>query len=359
MRTTRQKLFDDLYFGFEYWWSGLFNNLATRQAIRGRKFGPEFDREFKNTVLPYWAQFGLKPKKYWFKYLNMLTGSMDPRYIPHTLFMSKIVPHFDTPHYVRQLADKNLHSILFPTVKRPETVFKRIKNSFMNDDFSYITRQEAYDRLKQEGAYVIKPTRDSGQGTDVRFFHAKESDAEIEKLLAPYQETDYIVQKAVVQHPMLSDFNESSLNTVRIVTLVFQDKPYILSTILRIGAAGSKVDNVSKGGYQCTIQPDGRLEKLAYTDRSGQGVLVEENDKGMRWEDYVIPSFEKIRATAMDLAVKLPHLKLIGWDFAIDPDGDPVLIEFNSQISQNQATCGPTFGELTESVLAEVFGRKN
>lgn len=358
MLSRRQRIFDKVYSGFEYWWSPLFANFASYRRSRKFNAGPEFDKAFKESIRPYWAQFGVKAKKHWFKNLYKLTGSLDPRYIPHPLFFGKIVPHFDNPLYVRQLADKNLHGLLFPTLKRPETVFRHIEGSYTLDDFTPITREEAFARLKQEGSYVIKPTRDSGQGTDVRFFHAMENDADIETLLKPYQSIDFIVQHAVVQYAMLSNFNESSLNTLRIVTLVYQDTPYILSSILRIGGAGSKVDNVSKGGYQCTIRPDGRLEKLAYTDRSGKAEMVEENDKGMRWEDYAIPNFEKICETAKDLALKLPHLKLIGWDFALDENGEIVLIEFNCQIGQNQATCGPTFGDITEGVLAEVFGKK-
>lgn len=358
MLTFRQRVFDKVYHDFEYWWFPIFSNRDLHRAARKMDIGPEFEAAFKESIRPYWAQFGVKVKKYWFKHLYNLTGSLDPRYIPHALFFGKIVPHFDNPMYIRQLADKNLHGILFPTLKRPETIFRRIDRSYTNDDFTPITKEEAFARLKQEGAYVIKPTRDSGQGTDVRFFHALENDAAIEELLKPYTGIDYIIQRAVVQHSMLSDFNASSLNTLRIVTLVFQDKPYILSSILRIGGSGSKVDNVSKGGYQCTIQPDGHLEKLAYTNRSGKSQMVETNDKGMRWEDYSIPNFDKIRATAMDLALKLPHLKLIGWDFALDENGEIVLIEFNCQIGQNQATCGPTFGDITDGVLEEVFGKK-
>lgn len=359
MRSFREKLFDDFFYGFDSWWYPLFNDKALRRLVGYKDFGPEFNAAYKNEIRPYWAQFGVRTKKYWFKYLYQLSGSTDPRYIPHSLFMKRIVPYFDNPIYIRQLADKNLHTLMFPTVKRPETVFKRIKNSYLEDDFLPITKEEAYARLKREGSYIIKPTRDSSQGTDVRFFTAFSSDDEIDALLRNYDgKTDYIIQRAVVQHPGLARFNASSLNTLRIVTLVFRDKPYILSSILRIGGSGSRVDNVSKGGYQCTVKPDGSLEPLAYTCRSGKDEMVEENENGLRWADCAVPSFDRVRETALDLAARMPHLKLIGWDLAVDDEGDVVLIEFNSQIGQNQATCGPTFGDLTDDVLTEVFGRK-
>jgi len=356
MRSFRQRVFDSFFYGFDNWWYPMFNNIWLMYHYGFKRCGPEFNRDYREKIRPYWAGYGVRVKKHWFKYLYKLSGSTDPRYIPHNLFLGKIVPYFDDSMYIRQLADKNLHTILFPNVKRPETVFKRIGHSYLEDDFVPITKEEAYARLKQPGDYIIKPTRDSGQGADIRFFRSMQTDEEIDGLLKLYDgKTDYIIQHTVAQHPAFARLNGSSLNTMRIVTLVFRDKPYILSSILRIGGSGSRVDNVSKGGYQCTIRPDGTLEPLAYTSRSGKSEMVEENEDGLRWADFTVPCFEKVRETALDLAVHLPHLKLIGWDLALDENGDVVLIEFNCQIGQNQATCGPTFGDITEDVLTDVF----
>lgn len=360
MRTRRQRMFDSLYYNLELWLVARYNDRSIFNAIGMKSFGPEFNTAFREKIRPYWARFGVRVKKLWFKDLYHLTGSTDPRYIPQSLFHEKILPHFDEPAYVRQLADKNLHTLLFPAIRRPETIFKCIGRSYMEDDFLPIPREEAVSRLKQEGDFVIKPSRDSGQGSDIQFFRGPLSDSELESLLSAYDgKTDYIVQRAVRQHPDLARFNPSSLNTLRIVTLVFEDRPYILSSILRIGGPGSHVDNVSKGGYQCTIRPDGHLEPLAYAYRNGQGAMVADNGAGIRWGDCSIPGFDEVRRTAMDLALRLPHLKLIGWDLALDEQGRIVLIEFNCQIDQNQATCGPTFGDLTEDVLSDVFGKKS
>lgn len=357
---------DRFFFNFEYWWFPMWNRYYFWKMYAFKNMGAEFNNAWKTKIRPYWKRYVSHPQKSVHKYLYELNGSTDPRYIPHCIFFGNILPYFDEPMYVRQMVDKNLHTLLFPSIKRPETVFKHIKNSFLNDDFTPITKEEAYERLHQEGDYIIKPTRDTGMGADVRFFHAPLTDEQIDELLSLYErKTDYIIQRAVRQHKDLARFNESSLNTIRLVTLVFHDKTYILSTILRVGGKGSHVDNVSKGGYQCTLRPDGdgRLEPLAWTHRDGQGKLVETNDEGLRFGDCIVPNFDKIRNTVIDLATRMPHLKLIGWDIALDEEGEPVLIEFNCQIGQNQATCGPTFADLTEDVLTEVFlssrGKKN
>ena len=358
MSTKRQELYDRLYYKFPRWYQSLFANYALIATTIRQHCDKNFHEAFRHVIRPYWKQYGVRVKKYWYKYLYELSGELNPRYLPHILFSRDIVPHFDNPMFIRQLADKNLHSLLFPTVKRPSTIFKYMDGAFRDDDLSRISEQEAFARLQSVDSFIVKPTRDTGQGKNVLLVKASKDIESLKEILAPYQAHDFIVQKIVSQHPSIAKFNPTSLNTIRIVTLVFHNEVHVLSSILRIGSKNSTVDNVSAGGYQCTILPDGTLDKLAYHPPKGnESPFVEKNDDGLYFGGFAVPSFDRILETTKTLAAKMPHLQLIGWDVAVDEDGDVVLIEFNSEIGQNQATCGPTFGALTEDVLAEVYGK--
>ncbi len=358
MSTDRRELYDRLYYWFPNWYGYLFLTATEILAISGQKYDKAFHETFRHTIRPYWKKYGIRARKHWYKYLYTLSGELSPRYIPHALFSRYIVPHFDNPAFIRQLSDKNLHSLLFPTTKRPATIFKYMDGAFRNDDLSPLSEEEAFARPQLAGSFIVKPTRDTGQGKNVRLFEAGMELEAVKKELAAYRDHDFIVQEIVSQHPAIAHFNTTSLNTIRVVTLFFQGKVHILSTILRIGSKNSKVDNVSQGGYQCTILPDGTLDKLAYhPPKNNESPFVEETDDGIRFGGFAVPSFDKVIGTATTLAAKMPHLHLIGWDLAVDEEGDVVLIELNSEIGQNQATCGPTFGDITEDVLAEVFGK--
>ena len=48
---------------------------------------------------------------------------------------------------------------------------------------------------------------------------------------------NFIVQEAVKQHAVLAALNPSSLNTIRVVSFLFEGTIYILSSILRMGAS--------------------------------------------------------------------------------------------------------------------------
>ncbi|MBO4556686.1 MAG: hypothetical protein J5706_07990, partial [Elusimicrobiales bacterium] len=80
---------------------------------------------------------------------------------------------------------------------------------------------------------------------------------------------------------------------------------------------------------------------------------------GVKYKDFVIPNYIGIIETIKRLHCQLPYFNIVGWDFTVDELGDPVLIEFNLKPAQNQIGCGlPTFGELTDEVLEDVFIKK-
>ena len=355
MRFDRKLFVDNIYYGIDQWISRFARNHRGRTSVRGLTFDKSFYSTYKNQILPYWKKYGIRPKIFWYKWYYHLTGELDPRYIPDDIHHHYIIPYFDDRAFVKTLTDKNLASLLFPGVNRPQTLFKYSARCYCEDDFTPISRDEAFRRLSQEGHYIIKPTRRTGEGTGISFFRAPANDDAVNTVLDKCETMDCIVQHVMVQHPALAAFNLTSVNTIRVVTMVLHGEAHILSAILRIGQAGSQVDNVSKGGYQAVIQPDGTLAKYAYTHEGGQHKHVTQTLSGTVFEGAVIPNWKEVQRTAKDLALKLPHLKLIGWDLSLDEQGRVTLIEFNCHFGQNQENCGPTFGDMTETVLDEVF----
>jgi len=361
MRTRKQQLYDIVYYRLERWIYTQFLNQNTRKRLRGIKFDRAFYQEYKKTIRPYWRKYGVKPDIVWAKFFYTLTGSMDPRYIPSDIFARNIIPHFNQFPYMGPLADKNLNNMVFPTIKRPETAFKYVSGIYRLDDFSIITREEALARIDPNKKYIIKPSCFSHSGSEVKVFSGSLGAEELSAFLKQYDDSDYIVQGFIVQHPDLAVLNPTSVNTLRVATLLLNGKTHLLpASVLRIGGTGSTVDNVGAGGYQCPILPDGRLNKTAFTKKSADsrfGEFVEETSSGLRFEDFKVPSYDKVCATVLDLAGRIPHVGYIAWDIAIDESGDPVLVEFNIHApGHSQENCGPTFGDMTEAVLDEVFG---
>ena len=313
-------------------------------------------KDFHDKVVAYWKPYGIHPKRFWYAlYCNEEQG-YDPRYIPDSLWYSKIIPYFNKVILRNAYADKCFYDRLFPDVKKPATVIKNISGHYYNGDNVPITRDEAVRLCTKQEKLIFKPSVESGEGHHIQVLEKDSINAEyIDKLLDEYG-ANYVVQQFVKQHPDLARINPSSLNTMRVISFFFKGEVHILSAQLRMGSAGSHVDNVGAGGCACAINPDGWLAEKSVT-RTSQWSY--EHPNGMKFKDIYVPSYDKVINTIKWMHTQLPYFCLVGWDFAVDAEGDPVFIELNINMAQNQIGCGrPTFGDMTEGVLEEVFIKK-
>ena len=85
--------------------------------------------------------------------------------------------------------------------------------------------------------------------------------------------TDLVVQSELRQHADMAALNDSSVNSLRIYSLLGKDGvAKIYSSVVRMGVNGSKLDNYSAGGLTCGIQENGKLRKYGY-NKNGDNKL--------------------------------------------------------------------------------------
>jgi hypothetical protein len=146
------------------------------------------------------------------------------------------------------------------------------------------------------------------------------------------------------------------------LTLIFENKVHILSTIVRMGANGSNVDNGHSGGIFCGVDSCGRFKDVAYTYMTGDRYDNVHPTTSVRFSDCYIPNFDKCKDVVTGLAPRLCRVsRLTSWDLTVDKDGEPVLIEVNlayGGLFFHQIANGPVFGDLTKTVIDEVFLKK-
>lgn len=352
MRSDGRKMLETLFAGIESNYRGYQYRRSAKRRLKRINGGYKNSAEYRSIVLPYWRRFGQRPREYWYSLYSAETKEMDPRYIPDDMWFSIIVPYFSNMQFRRALEDKCMHGRLFPELERPGTIVMNMAGIFYDVDFRIISKEEAIEKCLEEQDFLIKPAIDSGEGRLITFFTGMDvNKANIANAMDALS-SNFIVQQVVQQHRTLSDLNAKSLNTIRIVSFLFNSEVHILSSILRVGGMESRVDNVGAGGYGCRIHPDGRLDRFA-VNRASQ--WVEQHPNGAVFLGVSVPSYGDILELVSREHKKMAHFKIIGWDFAVDKSGTPIFIEYNVCPGQNQMTCGPTFGELTDQVLTEVF----
>ncbi len=327
--------------------------ISCRRQLKTIKGGYRGSNQlFRSQVVPFWKKYGIKPKKMWYDLYCFKDAKYDPRYIPEDLYWQKIYPAFNKPSFRQAYTDKCFYNQLFPYLKQPRTIIRNSNNCFFDGSGNIVSFDHAKSLLESEKRFVIKPAIYSGEGVNVFFYEKdKNNNIDFQSLMKSYG-SNYIVQEVVAQHEVLASIHRQSLNTIRVISFLFQGEVHISSSILRMGVGGSRLDNVSAGGLACPIRPDGKLEKKAMNKYSQ---WMTRHPGGTVFAEIKIPSYERVLAAVGRAHKDIPHFRIIGWDFCIDEEGDPVFIEYNGAPALNQVSCGPLFGDLTEPVLNTIF----
>ena len=314
------------------------------------------DTEYRDTVLRYWRKYGIKPKRIWYSLLCDGKDAYDPRFVPDSIWFHDIIPFYNNTKINYAYADKGIYNRLLPNVSKPQTVVKRMAGYYYNGDSEQpISRDEAETLLAGEEHLIFKPSF-GAKASGIRFYDRDEKEHDRLLRILNSMGSNFVVQRIVKQHPDLARLNPDSLNTIRVLSFRFKGEVHILSAQLRIGAAGSRVDNVSAGGSACSIKSDGFLYEKSVTRQS---TWTDETPSGIKLSTIRVPNYEGIMETVKRLHTELPYFDLLGWDFAVGEDGTPIMVEYNTLPGQNQIGSGePTFGDLTDEVFDEVFLRK-
>lgn len=282
------------------------------------------------------------------------TGIFCENYLPEDLHYCHIDPFYNNWREAVYLDNKCYYPRMFTGVKQPDMLATRSNGIWFTADSTQIARQDLDPILSKEPEMVVKTAMGSAGGHGV-FFVPGNALSQVEGKIRD----DIVIQRPIVQHERLSAINSSSVNTIRLISLLSERGVKVYSSILRMGINGSRVDNASSGGVTCGIDENGCLKKYAY---KANGERFEQHvDSGVVFDGYEIPSYHKCLEAVSKLHVQIPHFRLISWDFSVDRAGEPILIEANfnyGQLDFHQLNNGPLFGEDTPMILDEVFGRK-
>lgn len=313
------------------------------------------DEGYKKDIRMFWNKYGVNINYNWHRWYSINNSLNDIMYISEDVFYLQILPFYNKLELRKAYEDKALLNVLFPNVKQPITIFKNINGIYYNDLFSIISLEESVARCRGKKV-IIKPSIDSGGGKNIHFVNMENEvdDLKLKVILEGFKK-DYVVQEVLEQHADLGLYNPESVNTVRVMSFLYDNKISIISSVFRMGTNGSKVDNSSLGGIACGIFPDGTLKEYAY-DKMGNKLMS--HPQGITFKNRMIPKYNQIIDIVKREHQKLGHFKIISWDFAVDNTDTPVLIECNlgyQEINFHQLNNGPLFGELTSKILEDVF----
>lgn len=307
----------------------------------------------------YLDMIGKKVPLYCHEYFYSRTGHFTKEYVPNNIYHCELVPKANIHRLSSAFGDKNMCDYLFPGENIVHSILKNM-NGYYYYEGEPILESDAIRLCQNLERVIIKPSKES-KGKGVQVFSAKNGITDINgktvELLFKEYKKDFLVQDVVKQHSDMAALNPTSVNTIRILSYRSGMEILIIYSVVRIGRKGSVIDNQCAGGISTTIDKDGRLGKEAFGGYSADNILM--TDSGVVLDGYQLPSYDKAIEMVKRLHLKLPFFNLVGWDVAIQDDGEPILIEFNTNPGLSQSAFKSGMGEYTERIIRELWPRPN
>ena len=125
----------------------------------------------------------------------------------------------------------------------------------------------------------------------------------------------------------LNKLHPSSINTVRVCTLVKDNKAHVMYALQRIGINGMKVDNVGAGGIYNVLSDKGEIINPCWSDKTISTYTVHPSTK-MNLIGFKVPHFKEALKLCKKAALVVKNVRYVGWDIAITEDG-PIIVEGN------------------------------
>lgn len=136
-----------------------------------------------------------------------------------------------------------------------------------------------------------------------------------------------IVEDKVIQHPAIAALCPTSVNTIRVATLLGDKKEGIVYAYIRIGN-GKVMDNVDCGGMAAPVDIATGVITGVGANKAGETYEIHPMT-GTKIPGTQIPYWEDVKTMCLNAMHVVPQVRFVAWDVAITEDG-PVFIEGNS-----------------------------
>lgn len=231
------------------------------------------------------------------------------------------VPEFDKNIFSDLVNDKNQADIFLDKW----TTYECFKEYFGRDVFnirklSDLERGEFDQFVEKHPKFMVKPVYGT-RGAGIRVFNTKSIDEAKEMLMGLYNSgvTAMMLEELIVQDDKLAALHPESVNTLRVVTIKFDDRVEVIRSYLRIGKGNAFIDNASAGGVFGMVNIEtGKIysacDKLGHTFESHP-------DTGIGLIGFEIPRWNEVKEFVKSAAQVLPKVHYVGWDVAVTRTG--------------------------------------
>jgi len=172
---------------------------------------------------------------------------------------------------------------------------------------------------------MAKPI-DGGCGKGIEKINAKNYNSSDELYDYLTDNHNFELEEVINQHEDLNKIYDGAINTVRIVTILKDNKPNIICAYFRIGN-GKFVDNFNSGGMVAPVDVETGIVADRAIDKN-KNLYENHPQTGAKIKGFKFPYWEEALEMCRQASKVVPQMGYIGWDVCFTPTG-PVFVEGN------------------------------
>lgn len=321
------------------------------------------DEETTRRHLELWGRLGLPCSDKWLRFLSNISGIVDYRYAPEDMIFARVERILnDCERGGREAEDKNQFNLYVDIEDQPRTVLRYIRGTFFDEEHHFVSEKAAKSLLETNvGDLIGKVCVNSLGGHGISAFSFQKGgyvSNRGEALTLDWIKASshsYVLQEKVEQCEFSAQFNPSSANSCKVVTL---RRPWdgtisVVKAGMRFGVTSEVFDNLSSGGISVAVSNGGQLGRTAYNWYKADP-FIEHPASHVKFEGLVHPYFEAMKTMACRYAERVPNMNMLSWDMLADKDGKVKILEVNATSQSHdwlQFDFGPLFGEDTDALI--------
>lgn len=229
------------------------------------------------------------------------------------------------------LIDKIGIDIFLQELRNKFTFYKLTAPFFKRGVFLFTHRDCSYDDfcsfcIKQKNLFLKRNSSSKGRGIITAVVNNAE-DARILYSRLLKDGDDWIIEERICQSAEMAEWNESSVNTVRVPSILKDGKFNVVGPFFRTGRNGAVVDNAGAGGIFACVDKDTGILTTDGVDERGRYYVKHPNSNKV-YKGWQVPRWKELLSLTEQVHRSLPQHIYVGWDFALSDKGW-VLVEGN------------------------------
>jgi hypothetical protein len=274
----------------------------------------------------------------WLYVYSLVSGAFKEGWIPDNFFGRLVAPKVNNG--LGSLTEyKSFTNVVFRTDALPDVAY------FLNDviyskDYRPISTAELRSMLAGRCTHVFAKKDGTSRGKGIAKLDVRSIDEQ-----ALRQVGNCVIQLPIEQHGFFDGIVTGSVATIRMTTVKDSlGRIDLRAAYLRLGRNNTEWVQSDNSVRVAILGANGELDSVGYTEDWRR--WSSHPDTQFRFADRQVPNFAAAARACLAWHASVPHFTIVGWDVAVDRNGDVKLIEWNGghcDIKFSEAAAGPCF----------------